>query len=269
MNILERIAAQKVEEVAAGKKKYSIADFEQKISTLPPARQFVSALQHKIQSKHPAVIAEIKKASPSQGIIRDNFEPDNIAKSYQSHHAAALSVLTDEIFFHGKLSYLELVHHAVYLPLLRKDFIIEPWQIYQSRASYADCILLIAAMLSTAQLKEYQDIAHSLGMAALVEVHNAEELESALEASAPFIGINNRDLKTFDVSLDVTIELLDRCPDNVTLVTESGIHTVEDVQRMRAHNINAFLVGERFMRDPNPGRALQQLFFQESPYATT
>ena len=206
------------------------------------------------------MIAEVKKASPSKGLIRPDFAPADIARSYAAGGAACLSVLTDRQFFQGALSYLQQARAACSLPVLRKDFIISPWQIFEARAAGADAVLLIAACLDDAQLAELLALAHALGMAALLEVHDGAELERALRLDAPLIGINNRNLRTFEVSLHTTLGLRARVPAERLLVTESGIHTRDDVQTMRAAGVHCFLVGERFMRAANPGHALQELF---------
>lgn len=259
-DILEKIVAVKHQEVAAAQKRKSLdlvrADAESRVLT----RDFVGALRAKIAAGKPAVIAEVKKASPSKGVIRADFIPADIAQSYAEHGAACLSVLTDVQFFQGQVDYLKQARASCQLPVLRKDFLVDAYQVYESRAMGADAILLIAACLTDAQMKEFEAIARSLDMAVLVEVHDAAELERALQLKTPLIGINNRNLKTFEVSLQTTLDLRDQVPSDRLLVTESGIHTRDDVLRMGAAGINAFLVGEAFMRVPEPGEALAALF---------
>ena len=260
IDILEKIVAVKHQEVAAAKKRKSLelvrADAESRVLT----RDFVGALRAKIAAGHPAVIAEIKKASPSKGVIRADFIPADIAQSYAEFGAACLSVLTDTQFFQGEVDYLKQARASCQLPVLRKDFMVDPYQIYESRAMGADAILLIAACLDDAQMAELEAIALGLDMAVLVEVHDQAELERALSLKTPLLGINNRNLKTFDVSLETTLSLRAMVPADRLLVTESGIHTREDVLRMGAAGVNAFLVGEAFMRAPEPGEALSALF---------
>ena len=259
-DILDKIVAVKRDEVAAAIRRKSLAvvraDAESRVLT----RDFVGALKTKIAAGRPAVIAEIKKASPSKGVLREDFIPADIAQSYAEHGAACLSVLTDVRFFQGEVDYLKQARASCQLPVLRKDFMVDPYQIYESRAMGADCILLIAACLDDAQMKDLEAIARSLDMAVLVEVHDGAELERALKLKTPLIGINNRNLKTFEVSLDTTLTLKAQVPGDRLLVTESGILTREDVLRMGAAGVNAFLVGEAFMRAPDPGEALATLF---------
>lgn len=259
-DILNQIVAVKREEVAAAMRKKSLdimrADAESRVLT----RDFVGALRAKVAAGHPAVIAEIKKASPSKGVLCEDFIPADIAQSYAEHGAACLSVLTDVQFFQGRIDYLKQARASCQLPVLRKDFIIDAYQVYESRAMGADAILLIASILDDAQMKEFEAIARSLDMAVLVEVHDAAELARALKLKTPLIGVNNRNLKTFEVSLDITLTLMSGVPSDRLLITESGIHTREDVLRMGAAGINAFLVGEAFMRAPDPGAALEALF---------
>jgi indole-3-glycerol phosphate synthase len=259
-DILDKIVAVKHQEVMAAKRRKSMdivrADAESRVLT----RDFVGAMRAKIAAGKPAVIAEIKKASPSKGVIRQEFIPADIAQSYAEHGAACLSVLTDVQFFQGEVDYLKQARASCQLPVLRKDFMVDAYQIYESRAMGADCILLIAACLDDAQMKDFEAIARGLDMAVLVEVHDAAELERALKLKTPLVGINNRNLKTFDVSLDTTLALKARVPADRLLVTESGIHTREDVLRMGAAGVSAFLVGEAFMRVPEPGEALEALF---------
>lgn len=259
-DILEKITAVKHQEVAAAKKRKSLeavrADAESRVLT----RDFVGALRAKIADGQSAVIAEIKKASPSKGVLRADFEPADIAQSYAEHGAACLSVLTDKDFFQGSSDYLRQARASCTLPVLRKDFMVDAYQIYESRAMGADAVLLIAACLNDGQMAEFEQIARSLDMAVLVEVHDADELLRALKLKSPLIGINNRNLKTFEVSLDTTISMLADVPKDRLLVTESGITTPADVARMREVGVNAFLVGEAFMRASDPGEALAKLF---------
>jgi len=246
--------------VAAAKTRKSLelvrADAESRVLT----RDFVGAIRAKMAAGKPAVIAEIKKASPSKGIIREDFIPADIAQSYAEFGAACLSVLTDVQFFQGSVDYLKQARASCQLPVLRKDFMVDAYQIYESRCMGADAVLLIAACLNDAQMQEMEAIALGLDMAVLVEVHDQTELERALRLKTPLIGINNRNLKTFEVSLDTTLVLRSQVPADRILVTESGIHTRDDVLRMGAAGVNAFLVGEAFMRAPEPGEALAQLF---------
>ena len=259
-DILDKIVAVKRQEVAAAKKRKSLqvvrADAESRVLT----RDFVGAIRACVAAGKPAVIAEVKKASPSKGVLRADFIPADIAQSYAEYGATCLSVLTDVQFFQGSADYLKQARASCPLPVLRKDFMVDAYQIYESRALGADAILLIAACLDDAQMKDMEAIAHSLDMAVLVEVHDAEEVERALQLKTPLLGINNRNLKTFAVSLDTTLGLRKQVPADRILVTESGIHTREDVLRMGAAGIHAFLVGEAFMRAPEPGAALAHLF---------
>ena len=259
-DILKKIVAVKHEEIAQASQKKSLAmvraDAESRVLT----RDFIGAIQHKINQGQSAVIAEIKKASPSKGVLRADFIPADIAQSYAEHGAACLSVLTDAQFFQGSVDYLKQARASCDLPVLRKDFMVDAYQVYEARAMGADCILLIAACLDDAQMKDLEAIALSLDMAVLVEVHDAEELNRALKLKTPLVGINNRNLRTFEVSLDTTIGMLKDVPSDRILVTESGILTPADVQKMRDAKVNAFLVGEAFMRAPDPGQALADLF---------
>lgn len=223
-------------------------------------RDFIGAIRTKIAANQPAVIAEIKKASPSKGVIREDFRPAEIAATYAAHGAACLSVLTDELYFQGSSEYLKQARAACDIPVLRKDFMIDPYQVYEARAMGADCILLIAAALSLPRMRELETIAHDLGMAVLVEVHDGDELDLALQLETPLVGINNRNLRTFDVTLDTTLGLLARIPQDRIVVTESGIFTPEDVALMRRHRVDTFLVGEAFMRQPDPGVELARVF---------
>ena len=259
-DILKKIVAVKHEEIAQASQKKSLAmvraDAESRVLT----RDFIGAIQHKINQGQSAVIAEIKKASPSKGVLRADFIPADIAQSYAEHGAACLSVLTDAQFFQGSVDYLKQARASCDLPVLRKDFMVGAYQVYEARAMGADCILLIAACLDDAQMKDLEAIALSLDMAVLVEVHDAEELNRALKLKTPLVGINNRNLRTFEVSLDTTIGMLKDLPSDRILVTESGILSPADVQKMREAKVNAFLVGEAFMRAPDPGQALADLF---------
>jgi len=259
-DILEKIVAVKHEEVAAALNRKSLAlmraDAESRVLT----RDFVGALRTRISAGKPAVIAEVKKASPSKGVLRENFIAADIAQSYAEHGAACLSVLTDVQFFQGCTDFLKQARASCQLPVLRKDFMVDAYQIYESRAMGADAILLIAACLDDAQMADFEAIARSLDMAVLVEVHDAAELARALKLKTPLIGVNNRNLKTFEVSLDTTLTLMRDVPPERLLVCESGIHTREDVLRMGAAGVNAFLVGEAFMRASEPGEALATLF---------
>ena len=259
-DILDQITAVKRQEVASALKRKSLtamrADAESRVLT----RDFVGAMRAKIAAGQSAVIAEIKKASPSKGVLRADFEPADIAQSYTEFGAACLSVLTDKEFFQGSSDYLRQARASCPLPVLRKDFMVDAYQIYESRVMGADAILLIAACLDDAQMVEFEQIARSLDMAVLVEVHDAAELQRAMKLKTPLIGINNRNLKTFEVTLDTTIGLLADVPKDRLLVTESGITTPADVQRMREAGVHAFLVGEAFMRAGDPGEALGKLF---------
>ncbi|MEW5942977.1 MAG: indole-3-glycerol phosphate synthase TrpC [Pseudomonadota bacterium] len=259
-DVLKKILAVKAEEIEAGQAKKPLAAIRAEAESMPAARDFVGALRARIAAGKPAVIAEIKKASPSKGVIRENFDPAAIARSYASHGAACLSVLTDVQFFQGSPEYLGQARAACGLPVLRKDFMIDPYQVYEARAMGADCILLIVAALSLAQMQALEKLAHELGMAVLVEVHDAEELDLALRLETPLIGINNRNLRTFEVTLQTTLDLLPRIPAGRIVVTESGILKADDVALMRRHEVNAFLVGEAFMRAEDPGMELARLF---------
>ena len=259
-SILKRIVERKKEEVVAAQSRHSQAGLERRIQSRPPARGFERALKQALVSG-PGIIAEIKKASPSAGVIREDFHPDAIARSYEAAGAACLSVLTDRDFFKGHDQYLEEAREACGLPVLRKDFMIDPWQIIESRALGADCILLIAAVLDQSLMKDLLALARDLGMDALVEVHDEAEMERALSLDHELIGVNNRNLNTFETSLATSERLKAMMAPGSFLVTESGIKTVQDVKRMQAAGINAFLVGEAFMREADPGRALKQLFF--------
>lgn len=260
--ILDKINARKREEIAAAQAVTSIERLTEQAKQQAPAKDFVGALIAKATQKQSAVIAEIKKASPSKGVIRQNFDPVAIAQSYQAHGATCLSILTDVDFFQGSLDYLRAVRAVVDLPIIRKDFIIDDYQIVEARAAGADAILLIVASLDDAQLVHLYQTATDWGMSVLVEVHDSDELARALKLPLKLVGINNRNLKTFDVTLQTTIDLLKKMPADITVVTESGILSAADVALMHRHDVYAFLVGETFMRAPEPGVALAQLFSQ-------
>jgi len=260
-DILKKIVFRKLEEIQEGCEKIPLREMKRRALLAPEGKGFAQAIIDKIATNQPAVIAEIKKASPSQGVIREPFYPDEIAQSYQENGATCLSVLTDKDFFQGDNAYLKQVREAVDLPIIRKDFIVDDYQVYEAKAIGADCILLIAAAIGDAQMYELTQTALELGLDVLVEVHNAEEMERALRLPLPLIGINNRNLKTFEVSLQTTLDLLKMLPDDRVVITESGILTPEDVAMMRAHQVNGFLVGEAFMRADNPGQKLADLFF--------
>jgi len=259
-DILNKIIATKTLEVAAEKIKKPFEAVQAEAASAIAVRDFVGSIRTKIANKQAAVIAEIKKASPSKGVIRADFKPAEIAESYEQGGAACLSVLTDVEYFQGSPEYLKQARAACQLPVLRKDFMIDPYQVYEARAMGADCILLIAAAIDLAKMRELESIAHSLGMAVLVEVHNGEELDLALQLNTPLLGINNRNLRTFDVTLDTTLGLLARIPEGKIVVTESGIFTQEDVALMRKNNVHTFLVGEAFMRQSDPGAELAKVF---------
>jgi indole-3-glycerol phosphate synthase len=259
-DILKKILAVKAQEVAAALSAKSLPAIRAEAEQAAPTRDFVGAIRSKIAAGKSAVIAEIKKASPSKGIIREDFRPADIAQSYERHGAACLSVLTDEQFFQGSADYLKQARAACALPVLRKDFMVSEYQIYQARAMGADAILLIASALTLNQMKAFEKLAHKLGMAVLVEVHDGAELEVALNLKTPLVGINNRNLRTFDVTLQITLDLLSRIPADRIVVTESGIFTADDVKLMRDHQVHTFLVGEAFMRAEEPGVALEAIF---------
>ena len=259
-DILQKIVAVKHEEIAAAKTQRSLASWRAEAESRRDVRGFVAALRAKVGAGRAAVIAELKKASPSKGVLREHFVPAEIAASYELHGAACLSVLTDERFFQGHAAYLQQARAACALPVLRKDFMVDEYQVVEARALGADCILLIAACLSDGQMAELEATALALGMDVLVEVHDGAELERALRLKTPLLGINNRNLRSFEVTLDTTLGLLARVPADRLLVTESGILGRADVQRMRAADVHAFLVGEAFMRAADPGVALAALF---------
>lgn len=260
MNILDEIVTEKRREVDARKARIGMAELEVRASEASAPRGFVQALRERIDARLPAVIAEVKKASPSKGVIREVFEPVDIAESYERGGATCLSVLTDEKFFRGHDQYLVQARAASRLPVLRKDFTIDPWQVTEARALGADCILLIKSVLADALMETLYHDARRLGMDVLIEVHDAVELDSVLPLAPALIGINNRDLKTFETDLDTTLSLLGRIPADCVVVTESGIGTREDVERMKTNGVYGFLVGETFMRAPDPGAALRDLF---------
>lgn len=259
-DILNKILATKAIEVVVAKAKISLDEVIDLALSQSKPRDFIGAIRAKIATNQAAVIAEIKKASPSKGVIRENFNPTEIAKSYEAGGAACLSVLTDVEYFQGSSEYLKQARVACDLPVLRKDFMIDTYQVYEARAMGADCILLIAAAIDLAKMRELENIAHNLGMAVLVEVHDADELELALQLETPLVGINNRNLRTFDVTLQTTLDLLPRISSDKIIVTESGIFTQDDVKLMRDHHVHTFLVGEAFMRQPEPGVELAKVF---------
>ncbi|MGB4811700.1 MAG: indole-3-glycerol phosphate synthase TrpC [Methylophilaceae bacterium] len=259
-DILNKILATKREEVVTNKGLVSLEQLQKQAEAQPEPRDFAGAIHAKVVANKPAVIAEIKKASPSKGVIREDFNPAEIAKSYEKGGAACLSVLTDVTYFQGSAEYLKQARHACKLPVLRKDFMIDAYQIFEARAMGADCILLIVAVLELKQMLALEQLAHDLGMAVLVEVHNADELAMALQLDTPLLGINNRNLRTFEVTLQTTLDLLKVMPEDRFVVTESGIFTPEDVKLMQKNDVHAFLVGEAFMRQPEPGIELARVF---------
>ncbi len=259
-DILKKILKRKAEEITERSAVLSMHELSKQVAAAPVPRDFVGEIEAKLAACLPAVIAEIKKASPSRGVLRADFHPGEIAASYERGGAACLSVLTDADFFQGSEAYLQQARAACSLPVLRKDFIIDPYQVYEARVIGADCILLIVAALGDATMLELAQLADHLGMAVLVEVHDAHELVRALMLDTPLIGINNRDLRTFNTDLQITLDLLGNIPPDRIVITESGIHTAQDVALMRSHNVHAFLVGEAFMRAADPGEALRSLF---------
>jgi indole-3-glycerol phosphate synthase len=259
-DILNKIIATKHDEIAAAMRKKPLSAVRAEAEANRDVRDFAAALEAKIAAGSSAVIAEIKKASPSKGVLRENFAPADIARSYESGGAACLSVLTDGHYFQGAPAYLQQARAACGLPVIRKDFIVDAYQVFEARAMGADCILLIVGALELHQMQALETLAHELGMAVLVESHDARELDAALTLKTSLIGINNRDLRTFEVSLSTTTGLLSRIPADRRVITESGILAREDVAHMRAHNVHAYLVGEAFMRAPEPGQALASLF---------
>jgi len=259
-DILEHILSRKRLEVEAARAAVPLAEIAARARSAPPARDFAGAIRSRIVAGRPAVIAEIKKASPSKGLLRADFDPAAIARSYEAGGAACLSVLTDREYFQGAPEHLAQARAACELPVLRKDFVVEPWQVYESRAMGADCVLLIAAALARQDMRGLEGVAQALDMAVLVEVHDGRELASALTLKTPLIGINNRDLRNFDTRLETTIDLLPAIPGGRIVVTESGIASRADVGRLRSAGVGVFLVGEAFMRAPDPGQALADLF---------
>ncbi|MBL8395612.1 MAG: indole-3-glycerol phosphate synthase TrpC [Candidatus Accumulibacter sp.] len=259
-DILNRILAVKREEVAAARCIKPLSGMQVAAERQPAARDFAGAMRNRITAGQPAVIAEIKKASPSRGVLRADFRPAEVAASYEQHGAACLSVLTDHQFFQGAPAYLQAARAACSLPVLRKDFIVDAYQVHEARAIGADAILLIVAALSLSAMRDFAAIADGLGMAVLVEVHDRQELDLALQLATPLVGINNRNLRSFEVSLQTTLDLLPYIPADRIVITESGILDGADVQLMREHGVNAFLVGEAFMRAVEPGEALAELF---------
>jgi len=259
-DVLKKILRRKAEEIAVRSARQSLDTLRDRLAAAPPPRGFTTALRGKLAADKPAVIAEIKKASPSRGVLREHFDPAAIAASYERHGAACLSVLTDADFFQGSEENLQLARAACALPVLRKDFIIDPYQVYEARAIGADCILLIVAALDDANMRDLAQLASALHMDVLVEVHDADELQRALVLDTPLIGINNRNLRTFETRLETTFELLEQIPAGRIVVTESGIHSRDDVALMRSKGVQAFLVGEAFMRAADPGEALATIF---------
>jgi indole-3-glycerol phosphate synthase len=262
-DILDKILARKAEEVASAKRARPLERLREEARAAPPPRDFTGALKAKIALGQPAVIAEIKKASPSKGLLRADFDPAAIAASYAAHGAACLSVLTDREFFKGAPDNLTAARNACALPALRKDFMLDAYQVFEARALGADCILLIAAALHPARMQELESLAEELGMAVLIEVHDAAELGGALALRTPLIGVNNRDLRSFETRLATTLELLPSIPPERLVVTESGIRTSADVALMRANGVHAFLVGEAFMRAADPGMELARIFITD------
>ncbi len=259
-DILQKILDRKAEEIAEARAKEPLQALNQRAATALPVRGFIQSIENKIAAGQAAVIAEIKKASPSKGVMREHFVPSDIASSYEKGGAACLSILTDRDFFQGSAEYLMQARQATSLPVIRKDFIVDPYQVYEARAMHADCILLIVSALTDAKMGELLGLAHELKMDVLMEVHDREEMQRAIASGARLIGVNNRNLRTFDVSLQVTLDMLDMLPDDRILVTESGIHVAADVKLMRDNQVNAFLVGEAFMRADQPGEKLAELF---------
>ncbi len=260
-DILKKILATKQEEVARRKTNAPLEMLTEIAAGVEAPRGFYRTLKAKADAGQPAIIAEIKKASPSKGVIRENFKPVEIAQDYAMNGAACLSVLTDKDYFQGSEVYLQMVRERCPLPVLRKDFMIDPYQVQEARALGADCILLIVAALSDEQMQELEEAALSLGMDVLVEVHDAAEMERALKLKTPLVGVNNRDLRSFETRLETTLTLQEMVPDDHLLVTESGIHSAEDIKQMTDQGIYTFLVGEAFMRAPSPGQKMRELFF--------
>lgn len=266
-DVLARIIEHKTGEVAARMSLVGVDELRSVIDGLPPARDFAGTLARHLELGRPGIIAEIKKASPSKGLIRPNFTPEEIARSYADAGASCLSVLTDESFFQGSDEHLKRARSVCDLPVLRKDFIIDEYQVWESRAIGADCILLIVAALDDHRLHSFARLALDIGLSVLVEVHDAEELRRVRDLQVPLIGINNRDLRNFETTLDTTLRLLPLVPDDRILITESGINTVHDVATMRRNNVNAFLIGEACMRVDDPGQKLRELFFADTEQA--
>ncbi len=260
-DILKKILATKQEEVEKRKSNVPLDMLKDIAANVEAPRGFYRALKAKAEARQPAIIAEIKKASPSKGVIRENFKPVEIAQDYAMNGATCLSVLTDKNYFQGSEVYLQMVRERCPLPVLRKDFMIDPYQVQEARALGADCILLIVAALADEQMQELEEAAASLGMDVLVEVHDAAEMERALQLKTPLVGVNNRDLRSFETRLETTLSLQEMAPDDRLLVTESGIHTPEDIKQMTDQGIYTFLVGEAFMRAPSPGQKMRELFF--------
>jgi len=259
-DILKKIVSRKHEEIDEGIKRVPLERMIELASNADQTRGFYNALQSKVKQKQSGIIAEIKKASPSKGVLRENFDPVEIAKSYESGGASCLSILTDRDFFQGDPLFLIKARAAVSIPVIRKDFIVDPYQVYESRAMGADCILLIVSCLKDSELKSLSQLASSLGMDTLVEVHDSDELHRALKLELPMLGINNRNLRNFEVSLQTTIDLLSDIGDDKLVITESGITSKTDVELMHNHNVFGFLIGEAFMRDSNPGQKLKEFF---------
>ena len=259
-DILKKIVSRKHEEIDEGIKRVPLERMIELASNADQTRGFYNALQSKVKQKQSGIIAEIKKASPSKGVLRENFDPVEIAKSYESGGASCLSILTDRDFFQGDPLFLIKARAAVSIPVIRKDFIVDPYQVYESRAMGADCILLIVSCLKDSELKSLSQLASSLGMDTLVEVHDSDELHRSLKLKLPMLGINNRNLKNFEVSLQTTIDLLSDIDDDKLVITESGITSKTDVELMHNHNVFGFLIGEAFMRDSNPGQKLKEFF---------
>jgi len=262
-DILKKILATKVEEIKQRSSVRPLAELKHACKVTDTPREFAQAIENEIAAGNPAVICEIKKASPSKGIIRENFDPAAIAKSYADFGATCLSVLTDEQYFQGHDDFLGLARNSCNLPAIRKDFIIDPYQVYEARLIGADAVLLIVAALGDSTMVELNGLAQDLGMDVLIEVHDEHELQRALRLNSRLIGINNRNLRTFETTLDTTLDLLLQIPDEKIIITESGIHTPEDVSLMRMNNVNGFLVGEAFMRSPEPGEKFKQLFHSQ------
>lgn len=260
-DILTKILQDKVREVVERAEQNPLRSLSAQVEEQPPTRGFAAAIQARVNAGEPAVIAEIKKASPSKGVIRDVFQPSEIARSYAQNGATCLSVLTDEKYFQGHADYLKEARAACDLPVLRKDFMVDPYQVYEARLMGADAILLIAAALGDPMMSDLEQVAQSLGLDVLVEVHNEEELERALHLQTPLLGINNRNLRTFETSLDTTVGMLSQIPDDRVVISESGIHTAKDIAFLRENGVNAYLIGEAFMRETDPGAALSELVF--------